>query len=118
MRKEAPTSGAVTAARLDSVSEGESAASGRKLSAVTKETGTSVPHKPSVGGTTTITTAIISSSSSSSASSSGASSMPSVPGGGAYGYHHDDDESSAFEKSMDSLENMNPLQYEVLETTV
>lgn len=51
--------------------------------------------------------------------------MPSVsgggggPGGGAYGYHHSqDDEESAFEKSMDSLENMNPLQFEVLETTV
>lgn len=127
MRKESTssTSGVPGAIRLDSVSEGSSAIGGKSSQAVNKETGTSGR------GTTTITTAIISSSSTSASSTtSGASSMPSSlmgnsnnrnsgPGGGAYGYHHSvDDEESAFEKSMDSLENMNPLQFEVLETTV
>lgn len=108
------------AARLDSVSEGESSSAppavgtGRKTSAVIKETGTSVSATNKSSGGISSTT---------SSTSSGASSMPSVsgggPGGGAYGYHHSqDDEESAFEKSMDSLENMNPLQFEVLETTV
>lgn len=130
MRKESTssTSGVPGAIRLDSVSEGSSAVGGKSSQAVNKETGTSVN---SGRGTTTITTAIISSSSTSASSTtSGASSMPSSlmgnsnnrnsgPGGGAYGYHHSvDDEESAFEKSMDSLENMNPLQFEVLETTV
>lgn len=142
VRKEAASlANAAAALRLDSVSEGESpsalvvggvggAVAGpvRKTSAVITRDSAASGTKPSVGATT-ITTAIISSSStassttsssSSATTTSGACSMShSVVGGGAYGYHHSqDDEESAFEKSMDSLENMNPLQFEVLETTV
>lgn len=146
VRKEAASlANAAAALRLDSVSEGESpsalvvgagggAVAGpvagpvRKTSAVITRDSAASGTKPSVGATT-ITTAIISSSStassttsssSSATTTSGACSMShSAVGGGAYGYHHSqDDEESAFEKSMDSLENMNPLQFEVLETTV